>query len=317
MVRMGRHAADLTGERRLCLAGGVALNCVANSRLLTSGAVEEMWVQPASGDAGSSLGAALWYWHDQLGNPRTDRGPTDSMSASALGPWFEPDQIASWLSAARVEHRRVPDAENRCEEIAARIADGQVVGWFEGRMEFGPRALGHRSILADPRSPDAQSDLNLRVKGRESFRPFAPAVLWEHASEWFDLDRPSPYMLFTFPVAESRRLDVVDGEGPGDIDFVERVRVPRSQIPACTHVDGSARVQTVHADSSPQFHRLLRAFHRHTGCPVLLNTSFNLGGEPIVCTPDDALDTARRAGLDILVLEDCIVETGGVAESTR
>ena len=314
MVRMAAHAHELTGERNLCLAGGVALNCVANGRLLREGPFDEIWVQPAPGDSGSAVGAALWYWHDQLSNPRTLDTPDpatalrpDAMSGAALGPSFTTEEVGSWLEGEGVAHERVSDRAARCERVAERLASGAVVGWVEGRVEVGPRALGHRSILADPRSVDVQRDLNVRVKGRESFRPFAPAVLWERASEWFEIDAPSPYMLFTFDVAESKRL----AAGPEPTDPVERVQVARSQIPACTHVDNSARVQTVHTETAPAFHALLAAFESRTGCPVLLNTSFNLAGEPIVCTPDQALDTARRAGLDLLVIDEFLVDLPG------
>ena len=308
VLRMAGHAVATTGEERLCLAGGVALNCVANGRLLREGVVDELWVQPAAGDAGSAVGAALWYWHDELRNARDLAGRTgpirDGMGGAALGPAFDADEVAAWLSRTGVEHLRIVDPDERCRIVARHLAGGAIVGWFEGRMEFGPRALGHRSILADPRSPSVQSQINLRVKGRESFRPFAPAVLWEHAPAWFDLSQPSPYMLLTCQVAADRLVEVPDGEDTG---FLRRVEVPRSQIPACTHVDGSARVQTVHRETSPAFHRLIGAFHDLTGCPVLLNTSFTVAGAPIVCTPDDALDTARRARLDVLVIEDAIV----------
>ncbi|MCU1497031.1 MAG: hypothetical protein JWM47_984 [Acidimicrobiales bacterium] len=309
VLRMAQHAHDLTGSRHLCMAGGVALNCVANGRLLREGPFDDLWVQPAAGDAGSALGAALWYWHGEGENPRRREEPApgafaaDGMGAAQLGPSFGADEVDAWLTREEIEHQRIPDADERCRLVAAELAAGAVVGWVEGRMEFGPRALGHRSILADPRSPTVQSDVNMRVKGRESFRPFAPAVLWEHAEDWFELDQPSPYMLRTCQVAAHRLVEVVDEP----TDPVERVQVPRSQIPACTHIDGSARVQTVHQEISPAFHRLIGAFHAETGCPVLLNTSFNRAGEPVVCTPEDAVASARAAGLDLLVIEDSII----------
>jgi carbamoyltransferase len=310
LLRIARHAHDLTGEGAVCLGGGVSLNCVANGRLLREGPFDEVWVQPSPGDAGSAIGAALWFWHHERGRPRKHGHrasvAADDMAGAALGPDFDDDEVAAWLADAGVASEHIADPDQLAEEVAGRLADGAVVGWFEGRMEFGPRALGHRSILADPRVPTMQHDINMRVKGRESFRPFAPAVLWEHAAEWFEIDRPSPYMLFTFPVAEAH-LRPVDEEPAG---LVERVQVARSDIPACTHVDGSARVQTVHEEITPAFHRLLRAFHRRTGCPVLLNTSFNRAGEPIVCTPDDALASARTAGLDVLVIGAHIVTLG-------
>lgn len=305
VMRMAEHARVTTGERNLCLAGGVALNCVATGRVLRESGYDDVWVQPASGDSGSAIGAALWYEHGHTGTHRRV-GERDSMSGAALGPAFGSDEIGARLAEQGVRSRRVPDVAERCREVAARLADGAVVGWFEGRMEFGPRALGHRSILADPRSPTMQHDLNLRVKGRESFRPFAPAVLWEHAPEWFDLDLPMPYMSFVVDVAGPHRIDVPPADEPEDL--FERARIARSDIPACTHVDGTARVQTVHDDLHPAFHRLLTEFHALTGCPVLLNTSFNRAGEPIVCTPDDALATADAAGLDLLVLQDHLIE---------
>lgn len=305
ILRMAETARSWTGERSLCLAGGVALNCVANGALLRSGTFDDVWVQPAAGDAGSAVGAALWYWHDELGHPRPVHGVprADSMNAAALGPSFGSEEIRRWLDEDGVAYRHVPASAELADLVAEELARGGVVGWFEGRMEFGPRALGHRSILADPRGPDVQRDVNERVKGRESFRPFAPAVLWEHAGEWYDIDAPSPYMLFTFDVAaEHRRPVAVE---PADV--AARARLPRSDVPACTHVDGSARVQTVHRETSPRFHELLSAFHRLTGCPVVLNTSFNVAGEPIVGLPEHALATARSAGLDLLVLEDCLI----------
>jgi carbamoyltransferase len=313
VLRAAAHVADVTGESDLVLAGGVALNCVANARLRDEGPFERLWVQPAAGDSGSALGAALWYWHDVQRQPRRRGGDilADGMAGTALGPAFDPAEVERWLQSAQgspdlegVSVRRIQDLDSRCELVASRLAQGAVVGWFEGSMEFGPRALGHRSILADPRGEAVQRDLNLRVKGRESFRPFAPAVLWERATDWFDIDRPSPYMTVTCQVA-SHRLRPVEHEPDG---FADRIAIPRSEIPACTHIDGSARVQTVHREHHPAFHRLLEAFERLTGCPVLVNTSFNRAGEPIVCTPDDALRTARAAALDLLVVDDHIME---------
>lgn len=308
VLRMARRANDLTGERALCLAGGVALNCVANGRLLDEGTFDSVWIQPAAGDAGSAVGAALWYWYEVLGNLRDPSTSTDAdgMNGAQLGPAYAPDEVAAWLEAEGVAHERVTDSEERCKKVARMLADGQVIGWFEGRMEFGPRALGHRSILADPRSTSVQKDINMRVKGRESFRPFAPAVLWEYADEWFDITLPSPYMLRTCKVAETQLLEVESEP----IDVIERVQVPRSTIPACTHIDGSARVQTVHRETNPLFHQLISEFRQITDCPVLLNTSFNRAGEPVVCTPDDALESARAAQLDSLIIEDCIVPLG-------
>lgn len=314
VLRMARHAHELTGERDLCMAGGVALNCVANGRLLREGPFERVWVQPAAGDAGSALGAALHLWHEALGNPREVDGEHDSMCGAFLGPPTpDADAVSFELDASGVEHRVLPDDDAVAAEVSESLAAGAVVGWYQGRAEFGPRALGHRSILADPRSPTVRARLNARVKGRESFRPFAPAVLAEHASEWFDLGHDSPYMLFVAPVRADRLVEV-DPEPEG---IEERASVPRSQLPACTHVDGSARVQTVVRDQNPELHSLLSRFHRDTGCPVLLNTSFNVAGEPIVSTVRGAVDTARRADLDLLVIGRVLVERAALGGAAR
>lgn len=317
VLAAARHAHARTGERRACLAGGVALNCVANRRLLEEGPFDEVWVQPAAGDAGSALGAALWSWHQIDEHPRTvaaspSGGRADAMAGAALGPAFDPAEIEAWLHLERVDHQRIEDLDALCEEVAEALAAGAAVGWFRGRMEFGPRALGHRSILADPRDGSVIRRLNAAVKGREGFRPFAPAVLAEHADDWFDLaGRSSPYMLFTAPVAGPRRRLLDPDPAAG---FAERLAAPRSDIPACTHIDHSARVQTVDEERNPEFHALLRAFHRRTGVPVLVNTSFNRAGEPIVCTPAQALECFAAAGLDLLVLEDCIVRRDALAD---
>lgn len=269
----------------LCLAGGVALNCVANGRLRRSGLFTDIWVQPAAGDAGGALGAAQWFWHDRLGAPRKPAIP-DAMAGCRLGPEFTDDEIARRLTMSGVRIRRLDDAALIATTVAA-LNDGEAVGWFQGRMEFGPRALGARSILADPRDPEMQRRLNLKIKKRESFRPFAPAVPAEAAADWFDLTGTgSPYMLFTAPVTVPRNADA---------------------IPAVTHVDGSARVQTVSQQDNPRFHALLTAFGRKTGCPILVNTSFNQRGEPIVCTPEDAWNCFMSTGLDRLVIGNVVV----------
>lgn len=312
LLAMAEHAHRVTGERSLCLAGGVALNCVATGRLLRDGPFEDIWTQPAAGDAGSAIGAALWLSHTEEGVARPVPRPGDGMQGSLLGPSFAPDLVAEWLEGAGVAHQRVPDRRERAQLVSQALEDGRFVGWFEGAMEFGPRALGHRSILADPRSPTAQRDLNLAVKERESFRPFAPAVLEERAHDWFELDRPARYMTVTAAVHPSQRTgEVVDPSGSSGLALPAEVR---STIPACTHVDGSARVQTVPEERDDGFRALLEAFEERTGCPVLLNTSFNGAGEPIVCTPDDAAATARRIGLDLLVLEDCVIEVTDLPE---
>lgn len=297
VLRMARHARQLTGEKHLCLAGGVALNCVANGRLLRAGVFDDLWIQPAAGDSGGAVGAALGAWHRLTQAPR-QASTGDAMNAALLGPEFPADEIRAFLDARGYPYRELPQA-TRAEQIARLVADQQVVGLFQGRMEFGPRALGNRSIIADPRSPRMQSTVNLKVKFRESFRPFAPAVLEEKAAEWFDLDRPSPYMLVVAQVASARRLPVEDDDST---DLIERVNRPRSTIPAVTHVDGSARVQTVSQRTHPAFHEILSAFDRLTGCPVLVNTSFNVRGEPIVCTPEDAYRCFMGSAIDCLVL---------------
>ncbi|MFN8050299.1 MAG: carbamoyltransferase [Acidimicrobiales bacterium] len=303
--RMAEHASELTGETDLVMAGGVALNCVANGRLRREGPFERIWVQPAAGDAGSAVGAALWAWHHVMEHDRTPSRP-DGMGGAYLGPSYLAGDIAADLDAAGRPHRRIEDADERAREVARLLADGRIVGVFQGRAEFGPRALGHRSILADPRSATMHERLNVAIKGRESFRPFAPAVIAELAGDWFDLDGDSPYMLFTAPVHPSRLGAWTPGEPTGEI--AEQLAGVRSDIPAVTHVDGSARVQTVDADQSPALHRILVAFHELTGCPVLVNTSFNVRGEPIVHTPDDAYRCFMTTGMDHLLLEESLLD---------
>ncbi len=303
VLRMARHVHERTGERFLCLAGGVALNCVANGRLLREGPFEDLWIQPASGDAGGALGAALAAWHQHLGRPR-ECGPRDRMCGAGLGPAFGSQEIERFLEMERIPATRLEPAE-LAERVAGLIAGGATVGWFEGRMEFGPRALGHRSILADPRDPGMQSMLNRKIKFRESFRPFAPAVLLERVSDWFDLDRPSPYMLLVAPVRSGRLRSRGDDEA--SLVGVDRRRQIRSEIPAVTHVDDSARIQTVDSTDNPVFQRLIAAFERRTGCPLLINTSFNVRGEPLVASPLDAYRCFLRTELDYLVLGDYLL----------
>jgi carbamoyltransferase len=311
VLRMARHAASLTGERDLVMAGGVALNCVANARLADESPFDRIWVQPAAGDAGSSLGAALWAWHQIQGHERTVE-PTDSMGGALLGPSFTSESIRHVLDEQGWPYRRIEDDAERADRVARALADGLVVGMFQGRMEFGPRALGNRSILADPRARDMQRVLNEKIKQRESFRPFAPAVLAEHAEEWFELHGESPYMLFTAAVRRDRLREEVPLGARADI--FDRLAAIRSEIPAVTHVDGSARVQTVDRERFPDFHRLLASFHNLTGCPVLVNTSFNVRGEPIVHTPQDAYRCFMTTEMDVLVLEDCLLERQGQPE---
>ncbi|MCA1629132.1 MAG: carbamoyltransferase, partial [Acidobacteria bacterium] len=303
MLRMARQARKETGEKNLCLAGGVALNCVGNGRILREGMFENVWIQPAAGDAGGSLGAALSVWHQYLGNARDVArvcgGHADGMRGSYLGPEFAGGEIQSFLDSVGASYRRVERSE-LAETVAALLAREKVVGWFSGRMEFGPRALGARSILGDPRSPRMQSQMNLKIKFRESFRPFAPSVLRERVHEYFELDCDSPYMLLVAPVREHLRVPVTGAEEK--LFGVEKLNVPRSTIPAVTHVDYSARVQTVRREDNPAYYDLIAAFDRLTGCPVVVNTSFNVRGEPIVCTPEQAYTCFMRTEMDCLVL---------------
>ncbi|MBI3666535.1 MAG: carbamoyltransferase [Acidobacteria bacterium] len=309
MMRMAQHVHKVTGERRLCLAGGVALNCVGNGRILREGPYEQLWIQPAAGDAGGALGAALSAWYQYGGRSRSTTevcGPhSDGMRGAFLGPEFSPQEIRDFLHAAgaryhEVDHRALPD------RVAALLAEEKVVGWFQGRMEFGPRALGARSILGDPRSPRMQSVMNLKIKFRESFRPFAPSVLRERVSDYFQMDCDSPYMLLVAPVRDELRISMTEGQQR--LFGIEKLNVPRSTIPAVTHVDYSARIQTVRREENPLYYDLLRAFERRTGCPVLVNTSFNVRGEPIVCTPEQAYTCFMRTEMDYLALGDYLLD---------
>ena len=301
VLRLCRDLHRRTGLTDLCLAGGVALNCVANGKITRGDTgFRRVWVQPAAGDAGAALGAAMAVWHGYLGHPRTVRDGRDAMRGSLLGPRWDDDAVARELDALGAVSEELAE-DVLLDRVAALLDEGAVVGWFQGRMEFGPRALGARSILGDARSPAMQRHMNLRIKQRESFRPFAPAVLAERAAEWFDLDGDSPYMLMTTPVNPARRLAVSDEDARRE--GLARLAVPRSTIPAVTHVDGSSRVQTVHRETNPRFHALLSRFEARTGCPVLVNTSFNQRGEPIVCSPRDAYRCFLRTGIDWLVVE--------------
>jgi carbamoyltransferase len=299
MLRMARHAHEVTSIRKLCLAGGVALNCVGNGRILREGPFEEIWIQPAAGDAGGAVGAALLAWHHYHDQPRHAPGDHDAQKASLLGPAFDP---LTFIESADIPHEKLSDAEVM-ERTAALLDQRQVVGWYQGRVEFGPRALGNRSILGDPRDPEMQARLNEKIKFRESFRPFAPAVLRERVAEYFELDQPSPYMLLVAQVksAAGSTADNVSG-------FGQRLRAVESAIPAVTHVDGSARIQTVDAHENPRLHALLHAFEQRTGCAVLINTSFNVRGEPPVCSPDDAYRCFMRTGMDFLVLGNYLID---------
>ncbi len=302
VLRMTRALARETGMGNLCLAGGVALNCVANGKVLHDGKFERIWVQPAAGDAGGALGAALAAFHWFKGNPRRTPNALDAMKGSYLGPEFSAAEIERRLGGCGARFSVLSD-DATIERAADDLALGKAVGWFQGRMEFGPRALGNRSILADPRRAGTQRTLNLKIKYRESFRPFAPAVLGEDVAQWFELDRESPYMLLVADVARSRRRQMTADETSRF--GIDKLNAVRSEIPAVTHVDYSARIQTVHAETNPRFHALLRRFKALTGCPVLVNTSFNVRGEPIVCTPEDAFRCFMGSELDTLVVGNC------------
>jgi carbamoyltransferase len=311
VLRMACEVHRQTGMNHLVMAGGVALNCVANGRLLREGPFDNIWIQPAAGDAGGALGAALFVWYQLLDNARQP-ADGDSQQGSFLGPCFGSDLIAAFLSGADAPHQRVDDEAELLARVAQLLAAGKIVGWFHGRMEFGPRALGARSILGDARDPTLQATLNLKIKFRESFRPFAPCVLRERASEYFGLrpDQESPYMLLVAPLREQQRVPLAPGERErmtSASDLRERVNIVRSTLPAITHVDYSARVQTVDPQRHGRFYRLLHAFEQLTGCPVLANTSFNIRGEPIVCTPEDAYRCFLATDMDVLVLEDCVI----------
>ncbi|MBA3577886.1 MAG: hypothetical protein H0W39_09800, partial [Sphingomonas sp.] len=288
-----------------CLAGGVALNCVANGVLLREGLFENIWIQPAAGDAGGSLGAALAAYHIAHGQPRKLSAAGDAMLGAYLGPSFAQKEIREALDAASANYEEVDEVEI-VERTAHALADGQAVGWMQGRMEFGPRALGARSILADPRSPSVQKQLNLKIKFREGFRPFAPSVLREHLEEWFDLDVDSPYMQLVADVAADRLRPLEEAEAA--LVGLDKLKVARSQVPAVTHVDNSARIQTVHRETNPLYHRLISRFAELTGCPILVNTSFNVRGEPIVCTPGDAFRCFMATDIDMLVIGNCVLQ---------
>jgi carbamoyltransferase len=300
MLKAARHVHAQTGLPNLCLAGGVALNCVANGRIQREGPFERIWVQPASGDAGGALGAALHVWHQLLDEPRRPKA-SDSMNGSLLGPAANASDLKSFLAAKDARYTEYPDDASLCDAVADLMAREQVVGWFQGRMEFGPRALGARSIIGDARSPSLQSTMNLKIKFRESFRPFAPVVLKERVSEYFEMppEAESPYMMLVAPVREDRRARM-NGEQPQGLD---RVKMVRSEIPAVTHVDYSARVQTVDPGRNGRFYELVKTFERKTGCPVIINTSFNVRGEPIVCTPEQAYRCFMATNMDVLVVD--------------
>ena len=304
VIRLGRAVKKETGAKNICLAGGVALNCVANGKLLRENIFENIWVQPAAGDAGGAVGAAYAAYHGFMGQPRKLNGHMDGMAGSYLGPEFKDDEIADRLTKAGARFSRLTHDE-MIEQTAQALADSKAVGWMQGRMEFGPRSLGARSILGDARSPSMQKTLNLKVKYRESFRPFAPAVLREDLGKYFDIQSDSPYMLMVAPVNEDRRRAMTEAEQA--LFGIDKLNVPRSDIPAVTHVDYSARIQTVHQETNPDFHELLEAFRAKTGCSVLVNTSFNVRGEPIVCTPEDAWRCFMGSEIEVLVVGNCLL----------
>jgi carbamoyltransferase len=304
VLRLTRSIAAETGAKNLCLAGGVALNCVANGKIVRDGKFENVWIQPAAGDAGGALGAALAAYHLYLKQPRLPLNALDTMQGCYLGPGFSQDEIERRLAACGAVFEVMPETDLIGATVTA-LTEDKAVGWYQGRMEFGPRALGNRSILGDPRSPSMQKTLNLRVKYRESFRPFAPSVLREDVADWFEHDGDSPYMLVCAYVAGSRRRGLSAAEKA--LTGIDKLNVPRSEIPAVTHVDYSARLQTVHRETNPRYHALLSAFKERTGCPVLVNTSFNVRGEPIACTPEDAFRCLMGTEIEVLVIANCFL----------
>lgn len=304
VLRIARNLAKETGIPNLCMAGGVALNCVANGKLLRDGSFKKLWVQPASGDAGGALGAALATYHLHKGQPRAPLNGSDQMHGSYLGPEFSQSEIEARLRAVKANFSVLSDGA-LIDTCAASLVEEKALGWFQGRMEFGPRALGGRSILGDARSPSMQSVLNLKVKYRESFRPFAPSVLREHVSEWFELDEDSPYMLLVADVVQGRRVRMTEEQEK--LFGIEKLNVPRSDIPAVTHVDYSARIQTVHSETNPRYHALISRFNELTGCPVIVNTSFNVRGEPIVGTPEDAFRCFMGTEIEALAVGNCFL----------
>ncbi len=311
MMRMARHAHRQTGSENLCLAGGVALNCVGNGKLLRNGPFKRIWIQPASGDAGGALGVAQLIWHRQCNGPRTVTPGKDAMKGSYLGPGYTDAEIQQAMDAVGAKYVKLERAE-LTKQVAGHLANGKIIGWLNGRMEFGPRSLGCRSILGDPRSPKMQADMNIKIKFREGFRPFAPSVLRERVSDYFELDTDSPYMLLVAPVKKERQIPMTSEQQ--SLWGLDLLNVPKSDIPAVTHIDYSARVQTVTADTNPDYHALLTEFERQTGCAVLVNTSFNVRGEPIVMTPLDAYRCFMRTHIDYLVLGSFVLAKGDQPE---
>ena len=304
VLKLGNHVYKETGLKNLCLAGGVALNCVANGRLLREGTFENIWIQPAAGDAGGALGAALIGWYKYHNKPRTADDKTDTQKGSYLGPEFDENEIHSFIQSHNLSAKKYND-EELIENVANLINSEKVIGWFDGKMEFGPRALGSRTIIGDARSPKMQATMNIKIKFREGFRPFAPSVLYEKVSDFFEIEKESPYMLLTADVKKERRIPMTDEEHKKW--GIDKLNVVRSDIPAITHVDYSARLQTVHKETNPRYHKLISKFEEKTGCAVIINTSFNVRGEPIVCTPKDAYKCFMRTNMDYLVLGNYIL----------
>jgi carbamoyltransferase len=304
MLRLARTLHAETGLENLCLAGGVALNCVGNGRILREGPFKDIWIQPAAGDAGGAVGAALAAWHHYKGEPRQADPVQDRMKGAFLGPSYSNEEIEQFLNKIGAPSVRLSE-EALLARVAEDLASGKVIGWFQGRMEFGPRALGGRSILGDARNPEMQSVMNLKIKYRESFRPFAPSVLRERLEDYFELGTDSPYMLLVAPVREKRQIRM--GQSQQALWGIDLLNVPRSDIPAVTHIDYSARIQTVHEETNPRYYKLMKAFEAKTGCGVIVNTSFNVRGEPIVGSPVDAFRCFMRTQMDVLVLENCLL----------
>ncbi len=302
MLRMARHVHKITGKDKLCLAGGVALNCVGNGRILREGPFKDIWIQPASGDAGGALGAALWAWYRYLGNERKSDEKKDKQKSSLLGPSYSDEYIEKFLAKENIAYKKIPYS-GIPSIVSDLIIDNKVIGWFQGRLEFGPRALGSRSIIADARNPEMQSKVNLKIKYRESFRPFAPTVLNERVSEWFELDKESPYMLLVAPLKTTRRI-----KPDTELSGLDKLKIRRSEIPAVTHVDYSARIQTIKREDNPLYYDLINEFYKKTGCPAIINTSFNVRGEPLVCTPEDAFKCFMRTEMDYLVMGPFILD---------
>lgn len=306
MLKLAKYAREVTGMENLCLAGGVALNCVGNGKILSANIFKDIWVQPAAGDAGGALGAAYLAYYQELGNSRTvDNDKLDKMQGAYLGPEFSDEKIKTYLDSVGAKYCVVGNEDALIDDISTALADGKIVGWHQGRMEFGPRALGNRSIIGDARNPKMQATMNLKIKYRESFRPFAPSVLRENVSDWFEMDYDSPYMLLVAPVKREKQIPMSDEQKK--MFGLEKLNILRSEIPAVTHIDYSARVQTVHKETNPKYYELISKFAQKTGCPVIVNTSFNVRGEPIVCSPKDSYNCFLKTEMDILVINNFVL----------